>query len=99
VPVRAGPVAAAPADDAEAFERWPVGSVILDLYEVKGVHEGGGMGLVYRVRHRDWDLDLAVKSPRPELFGDDAQRESFVREAETWTQLAPHPHVCTCHYV
>jgi hypothetical protein len=26
--------------------------VILDLYEIKEIHKGGGMGLVYRVHHR-----------------------------------------------
>ena len=42
---------------------WHVGDVILDRYEVKEVFTGGGMGLVYRVHHRDWTMDLAVKVP------------------------------------
>src|SRR5262245_37400241 len=49
---------------------WQPGQVILDLYEVKQVHKGG-TGLVYRVRHRGWDTDLAVKTPRPELVRDE----------------------------
>ncbi len=32
---------------------WQFGDVILDRYEVKQVFTGGGMGLVYRVHHRD----------------------------------------------
>jgi hypothetical protein len=44
--------AAIVADEAKVAVEWQVGDVILDLYEVKQVHEGGGMGLVYRVHHR-----------------------------------------------
>jgi hypothetical protein len=54
--------------EAQVAAEWAVGYVILDTYEVKQIHEGGGMGLVYRVRHRDWRQDLAVKSPRAEYF-------------------------------
>ncbi|MFD3694842.1 protein kinase [Streptomyces sp. NPDC058646] len=68
-------------------------------YEVTGVHTDGGMGLVYRVWHREWDTDLAVKCPRPELFRTPEQQRLFVREAETWVSIGLHPHVCGCHYV
>ena len=78
---------------------WNVGDVILDLYEVKNIHEGGGMGLVYRVHHRGWNMDLAVKSPRSEFFQTDRQKETFVRECETWINLGLHPHVASCYYV
>jgi serine/threonine protein kinase len=78
---------------------WKVGDVILDLYEVKQIHEGGGMGLVYRVHHRGWNMDLAVKSPRAEYFHTEAQRENFIKECETWINLGLHPHIVSCHYV
>ncbi|MFC5750315.1 protein kinase domain-containing protein [Actinomadura rugatobispora] len=78
---------------------WREGDRILDLYEVRGVQGRGGMGVVHRVRHLGWDIDLAVKSPRPELFGSEEARKNFVREAETWVGLGMHPHVCACHYV
>lgn len=86
----------------EAFEIpavWRVGDVIDGRYEVSLVHERGGMGLVYRVRHLAWGIDLAVKCPRPELFTSAADRERFVDEAETWVSLGLHPNVCSCHYV
>jgi WD40 repeat protein len=73
--------------------------VILDLYEVLQVHQGGGMGLVYRVRHRGWGLDLAVKSPRPEFLAGEQDKLDFEREAETWVKLGLHPHMVHCHYV
>ncbi|ONH31430.1 hypothetical protein BL253_09320 [Pseudofrankia asymbiotica] len=70
-----------------------------DQYDVLGLLGTGGMGTVHRVRHRAWNIDLAMKSPRPELLSDASKRESFVREAETWVSLDLHPHVVTCHYV
>jgi WD40 repeat protein/serine/threonine protein kinase len=88
-------------DDAETevAAEWAVGDVILDTYEVKQIHTGGGMGLVYRVYHRDWKEDLVVKSPRPEYFATQDQRENFVRECVTWMGLGLHPHIVTCYYV
>ena len=78
---------------------WRVGDLVLDLYEVKQVYAGGNMGLVYRVHHRNWDIDLAVKCPRQVFFQTQKHREMFVREAETWVNLGLHPHVVSCYYV
>jgi serine/threonine protein kinase len=78
---------------------WNVGQVILGLYEVRRVHETGGMGLVYRVRHRGWQTDLAVKTPRPEFFRTEADISAFERECETWVTLGLHPHIVSCYYV
>jgi serine/threonine protein kinase len=78
---------------------WQVGDVILDKYEVKEVFESGGMGLVYRAYHREWDMDLAVKSPRSHLFQTAEQIASFESEAETWVNLGLHPHIVSCYYV
>jgi len=78
---------------------WQIGDVILDRYEVKQVFTGGGMGLVYRVHHRDWAMDMAVKSPRPEFFQSQQHIENFEREAETWVNLGLHPHTVSCYYV
>ena len=87
------------AAEAQVAAEWKVGDVILDLYEVKHVFEGGGMGLVYRVHHRGWNTDLAVKSPRSDYFKTEAQKEKFTRECETWINLGLHPHIVSCHYV
>lgn len=78
---------------------WRVGDVVDGRYRVARVHEQGGMGVVYRVRHLAWEIDLAVKSPRPEVFRGAADQERFVAEAETWVSLGLHPHVCHCYYV
>ncbi|MFF8265511.1 serine/threonine-protein kinase [Streptomyces virginiae] len=84
---------------AGASGRWQVGDVIDGQYEVRALHEQGGMGLVYRVMHQEWGIRLAVKSPRPELLTEDGFLDRFVAEAETWVSLGLHPHACGCHYV
>ena len=78
---------------------WRVGDVIPDLYEVTGILGEGGMGKVYKVHHKGWNVDLAVKSPRPDIFTQANGRENFVREAETWVNLGLHPHIVSCYYV
>ena len=71
-------------------EDWQPGDVLGNLYEVRAVLGEGGMGKVYRVYHRGWDLELAVKSPRPEIFRHRGQDE-FMAEAETWVHLGLIP--------
>ncbi|MGD9093471.1 MAG: protein kinase, partial [Anaerolineales bacterium] len=85
--------------EADVPAIWRVGDTILDLYEVTDVHGQGGMGLVYKVHHKGWNVDLAVKSPRPEIFAKAGGKENFVREAETWVNLGLHPHTVSCYYV
>ncbi|TDD66481.1 serine/threonine protein kinase, partial [Actinomadura darangshiensis] len=85
--------------DAGDVLDWRRGDVVLDLYEVLDVVASGGMGLVYRVRHRGWDTDLAMKVPRPELVGSEQGLRGFEAEAETWVGLGLHPHTVSCAYV
>ena len=84
----------APSDSA-----WRVGVVIEDLYEVGQVIESGGMGVVHRVHHRGWNMDLAVKTPRPELVSSPQQITDFGAEAEAWVGLGMHSHIVACVYV
>ncbi|MFI7672171.1 protein kinase [Actinophytocola sp. NPDC049390] len=78
---------------------WSPGDVVLGVYEVRDVVTTGGMGLVYRVWHRQWGMELAVKTPRQELVASAADAERFEAEAETWVGLGAHPHVVSCAYV
>jgi WD40 repeat protein len=78
--------------------KWNIGDVIADLYEVTGVLGEGGMGIVYKVHHKEWDVDLAVKSIRPEILNDTGL-ENFIKEAETWVNLGLHPNTVSCYYV
>src|SRR5262249_49119836 len=77
---------------AEDRSVWRPGDVLLGLYEVKCVLGQGGMGTVYKVHHRGWNLDLAVKTPRPDVLAQ-AGAENFEREAENWVNLGLYPHV------
>jgi serine/threonine protein kinase len=86
-------------DEDQVPAVWRPGDHILGFYEVRGILGEGGMGTVYRVHHRGWGLDLAVKSPRPEYFQTEQQRTTFERECETWVNLGLHPYVANCFYV
>jgi WD40 repeat protein/serine/threonine protein kinase len=78
---------------------WEPGDVILDEYEVMRVLGEGGMGKVFKVHHRNWDMEMAVKCPHAKSFRTQAQKENFVRECHTWMDLGLHNHIVTCHYV
>ncbi len=78
---------------------WNIGDIVLELYEVTGLLGEGGMGRVYKVRHRDWGVDLAVKVPKPDILAAVGGAENFEREAETWVNLGLHPHSASCYYV
>ena len=99
------------AETEDVVSDWKPGDIIMDLYEVRTVREGfgeeaeekpyhqGGFGRVYRVWHRMWDLNMAVKTPRQGAFKTNQQKESFIQECETWVNLGLHPHIAACHYV
>jgi serine/threonine protein kinase len=78
---------------------WKVGDVIDGRYEILSRIGVGGMGVVWKVHHREWDRELALKMPLPNLVGSLALEERFVREAETWVGLGVHPHIVQCWYV
>ncbi|MGH9875299.1 MAG: WD40 repeat domain-containing serine/threonine protein kinase [Pyrinomonadaceae bacterium] len=83
----------------EVAAEWQVGDSIFDTYEVIEIIGQGGMGVVYRVHHKEWNLDLAVKCPRREIFAKQSGQEAFKREAENWVKLGLHPHIVSCYYV
>lgn len=78
---------------------WQPGDLILNTYEVRQVYTNGGMALVYRVYHRGWGIDLAVKCPRAEIATLEDAAESIVSEAETWVNLGLYPHIVSCYYI
>jgi WD40 repeat protein/serine/threonine protein kinase len=100
-PAAAGPLpTVAEAAPAPVGPReWRTGDVVLGLYEVAGLLGQGGMGRVYRVHHRGWGVDLAVKVPLKQALDAAGGVEAFEREAETWVNLPLHPHMVSCYYV
>jgi WD40 repeat protein/serine/threonine protein kinase len=85
--------------EADIAADWQVGQVILGLYEVTGILGEGGLGRVYKVRHRAWRTDLAVKTPKLDIIARPGGADDFCREAETWVNLALHPYIVSCYYV
>jgi len=85
--------------EAGVAEEWNVGDLILELYEVIDILGMGAYGKVYRVHHRGWDMDLAVKSLKSELTKDKTHRKIFMLECEGWVNLGLHPNIVTCYYV
>ncbi|WP_198264505.1 protein kinase domain-containing protein [sulfur-oxidizing endosymbiont of Gigantopelta aegis] len=76
---------------------WQAGDVLLDRYEIKRLLGEGQFGQVFQVRHRDWGLDLALKTPKQKALS--AGFESIEKEAETWVNLDLHPNIVNCYYV
>jgi tRNA A-37 threonylcarbamoyl transferase component Bud32 len=56
----------------------------------------GGMGCVYKVRHRDLDEIQIVKTLQAHLSSDESQRERFINEARRGMRLR-HPHIAGVH--
>jgi serine/threonine protein kinase/WD40 repeat protein len=61
-------------------------------YQVKAKLGEGGMGFVYRARHRKLDTDVVIKVPRPALLQDPEFVARFTREIRALVKLE-HPHV------
>ncbi|MBL8818293.1 MAG: serine/threonine protein kinase [Planctomyces sp.] len=65
----------------------------LEILELVG---HGGMGAVYKARQKKLDRLVAVKIIRPEVSGDPAFAERFMREARTLARLQ-HPNIVAVH--
>ena len=69
-------------EDAISGERIHNGNDILNTYTVVSDAVHGGMGSVWRVHHKNWNVDLAMKRPKARYFaeGSAARKEGFIRE-------------------
>ncbi len=77
------------------------GDSIIGTYEVTSDAISGGMGSVWKVYHKDWNTDLAMKRPQPRFFaeGSEKRKEAFIKECENWINLGLHPNIVSCYYV
>jgi WD40 repeat protein/serine/threonine protein kinase len=87
-------------EDSSKDVIWKPGIIIADLYEVKARVGCGAMGIVHRVHHLNWDIDLAVKTPNEKVLKQVGGAERFQeREAYEWVRLGLHPNIVSCFYV
>ena len=86
-------------DTSAHYADWKLGEIIDGRYQVLEILGQGAMGIVYKVRHREWDLELAVKMPLPRLVANSALKARFIQEAQTWVELGFHPNIVQCWYV
>lgn len=83
----------------EADTGWQPGTVILDSCIVECLLGEGGMGKVYRVYHRGWDAQLALKVPKAHIVASVTAALDFERECQTWINLGLHPNTVSCYFV
>jgi serine/threonine protein kinase len=67
-------------------------------FEPLGKLGEGGMGTVWRVRHRELGEERAIKLIGPALAGDESSKDRFRREAQAMAR-SRHPHVVFVHDV
>ena len=63
-------------------------------YQIVEKLGGGGMGVVYKARHRQLDRFAALKFLSPHLSADDEAKQRFIHEAQTASGL-DHANICT----
>ncbi len=78
------------AEDWAASDDPLLGAVLDRRYEVEALIGQGGVGRVYRARHRELGRWFAIKVLRRELSDDPEIRQRFLREAETASSVV-HP--------
>jgi len=87
-------------DSSVPTQLWQPGQVVDVHYEVLELLGQGAFGAVWKVHHREWDLELAVKELRTDRKMTKQRREDFIREAQTWVDdIGMHPNVVTAWYV
>lgn len=74
----------------------PPGRVLANTFIVRTLLAAGGMGEIYRVRHRDLKTDHAIKVLRPEYRNDDKIAQLFEEEARLLLRVRDEA-VVRCH--
>jgi len=86
-------------DPAADEQEIRVGDRVLGIYDVLEGPIKGGMGDVFKMRHVGWGVDLAVKRPHDDMFVSEIQKQTFIRECDTWVNLGICLNIVQCFYV
>ncbi|HEY9683129.1 MAG TPA: protein kinase [Oculatellaceae cyanobacterium] len=73
-----------------------VGTTIAEYYEILEVLGHGGMGVVYKARHREMDRMVAIKMLRAHLVSQKEVLKRFQQEVRASSRIS-HPHVVGVH--
>ena len=84
--------------EAEALGLTP-GHVIDGQFIIEHLLGAGGQGMVFKVRHLEWNQDFALKVPLPASVETKEARDRVVKEAETWIRMGVHPNIVRCWFV
>jgi WD40 repeat protein len=88
-----------PLNGAGAFEgSYSINDIIRGLYRIMDAPVEGGFGRVFHVYHTGWDVELAMKQPKKNIF-DEQHKKQFINECNVWIELGRHPHIVSCYYV
>lgn len=75
------------------------GEIIDGRFQVGKPIGFGGQGVVLNIKHLEWERELALKLPLPEVLNSPKKRERFAKEAEAWIRLGVHPNIVRCWFV
>lgn len=70
-----------------------IGTVFADKYEIEAVLGAGGMGVVYKARHKLLDRAVAIKMLLPSVLVNEYRFKRFQKEARAASTLT-HPNIC-----
>jgi WD40 repeat protein/serine/threonine protein kinase len=88
------------APDTGSFDdSYNINDIILGLYRVASAPMEGGCGRVFHVHHIGWDVELAMKQPKANIFVKEHHKKQFINECNVWIDLGRHPHIVSCYYV
>jgi serine/threonine protein kinase/WD40 repeat protein len=77
---------------------WKPGETVMGRYRIEDVMSGS-MGRVYIAEHLGWEVKMAIKAPKPEVFASKVGMSCVLKEANGWINLGTHPNITVCYFV
>ncbi|MBI3782707.1 MAG: protein kinase [Deltaproteobacteria bacterium] len=81
------------------IDDFTAGDSIAEVYEVRSVIARNDCFAVYAARHLQWNIDVVIKAPQPNLLKETNGLQDLVTAASRWTALGFHPHIAYCYHV